>query len=147
MRLIRPSRSAPAGSEAAGKAVIEPRQILLRHRAHHIGRDQNHQFGLVVDEVAAVEQRAENRQLRQPGQAVDSPLGLLRNQARPWPASSPDGISSVVFARRVLIEDGQEFVELPPSDCVSVIALSVDTSDTSVITRKADPSFRLAPPA
>src|SRR5438067_514999 len=65
----------------AGKAVIGPRQVLLRYRAHHIGRDQNHQFGLVIDVIATAKQRTENRQLRQTGEAVDGLLGLFLNQA------------------------------------------------------------------
>ena len=64
-----------------GEAVIRTRQVLLRHRAHDVGRHQHHQFGLVVDEVAAAEQRAEDRQLHHAGQAVDRLLGLLLDQA------------------------------------------------------------------
>src|SRR3954464_599363 len=49
----------------------------------------------------------------------------------------PDGISSVVSARRVLTEGMvSEFVVLPLRDCVSVIELSIDNSDTSVMTRR-----------
>jgi hypothetical protein len=49
----------------------------------------------------------------------------------------PDGISSVVSARRVLIEGMvMEFVVVEETACDTVIALSVDNSDTSVITRK-----------
>src|SRR5664280_636478 len=35
-----------------GEAVVGPRQLFLRHRAHDIGRDQHHQLGLVVDVIA-----------------------------------------------------------------------------------------------
>ena len=49
----------------------------------------------------------------------------------------PEGISSVVSARRVLIEGMvSEFVELPLRACVSVIELSFDSSETSVMTRR-----------
>ena len=48
----------------------------------------------------------------------------------------PEGISSVVSARRVLIEGMvSEFVDAVTA-CESVIELSFDTSDTSVITRR-----------
>src|SRR5471032_2260780 len=49
----------------------------------------------------------------------------------------PDGISSVVSARRVLI-DGivTELTVEAVTDCDSVIELSFDNSDTSVITRR-----------
>src|SRR5471030_3172296 len=51
----------------------------------------------------------------------------------------PDGISSVVSARRVLIEGT---VSALPADCTSVKELSFDSSDTSVITRRLiRPSF------
>jgi len=43
----------------------------------------------------------------------------------------------VVSARRVLTEGMvSEFDELPLRDCVSVIELSIDNSDTSVMTRR-----------
>src|SRR4026209_2464522 len=55
------------GIGAVRKAVIRPRQILLRHRARDVWRDDHHQFGLAVDVVAALEQRAEHGQLHQAG--------------------------------------------------------------------------------
>src|SRR5438270_7304781 len=42
-----------------GKSVVGPRQVLERHRARHIGRHQDRELGLVVEEVAALEQRAQ----------------------------------------------------------------------------------------
>src|SRR4030088_827272 len=49
----------------------------------------------------------------------------------------PDGISSVVSARRVLIEGMvTEFTVEAVTDCDSVIEFSLDNSDTSVITRR-----------
>src|SRR3981081_1144645 len=45
----------------------------------------------------------------------------------------PDGISSVVSARRVLIEGT---VSVLPTACVRGMAFSFDSSETSVITRK-----------
>src|SRR5215213_7867357 len=63
------------------KSVIGPRQLFLRDRADDIGRHENHQFGLVIDEVLAAEQRAQNRQLVEPRQALDGLLGLLLDQA------------------------------------------------------------------
>ena len=64
------------------KPIIGARQFLLRHGPDNIGRHQHHQFGLVVDEVLAAEQRAENRQLVEPRQSVDRLLGLFLDQAR-----------------------------------------------------------------
>src|SRR3989304_2458361 len=37
-----------------GVTVVGARQLLLRHRAHHIRRHDHHQLGLVVDVVAAL---------------------------------------------------------------------------------------------
>ena len=49
----------------------------------------------------------------------------------------PEGISSVVSARRVLIEGMvSEFVDVALTACDSVIELSFDSSETSVITRR-----------
>src|SRR5512139_1599380 len=49
----------------------------------------------------------------------------------------PEGISSVVSARRVLIEGTvREFTEVVVTACDSVIELSFDSSETSVITRR-----------
>src|SRR4030088_2499142 len=49
----------------------------------------------------------------------------------------PEGISSVVSARRVLIEGiVTELTVEAVTDCESVIELSFDSSDTSVITRR-----------
>src|SRR2546423_9516821 len=42
---------------AIREAVIRPRQILLRHRARDVRRNDHHQLGLAVDIVAALEQR------------------------------------------------------------------------------------------
>jgi hypothetical protein len=64
-----------------GEAVVGARQILLRDSAYNVRRHEDHQLGLAVDVVAAAEQRAEHRQLRQAGQAVDRLLGLFLNQA------------------------------------------------------------------
>ena len=48
----------------------------------------------------------------------------------------PDGISSVVSARRVLIEGMVlELVVVEVCACDTVMALSFDSSDTSVMTR------------
>ena len=46
-----------------------------------IGADQHHQFGLVVLEVAAAEQRAQHRQVLHAGKAVDHLLGVVLHQA------------------------------------------------------------------
>src|SRR5436309_12671309 len=51
------------GIGAVGKAVVRPRQVLLRDRTRDVGRDDDHQLGLTVDVVAALEQRAEHGQL------------------------------------------------------------------------------------
>src|SRR5207237_1308869 len=59
------------------KAVIGTRQVLLRDRADDIRRHQHHQLGLVVDEILAAEEAAENGELIEAGQAVDRLLGLL----------------------------------------------------------------------
>ena len=48
----------------------------------------------------------------------------------------PDGISSVVSARRVLIEGIVSELRAAGTDCESVIAFSFDSSETSVITRR-----------
>ena len=49
----------------------------------------------------------------------------------------PEGISSVVSARRVRIEGMvTELVVVEESACDTVSALSLDNSDTSVITRR-----------
>src|SRR5437764_13647612 len=56
---------------AVGKAVIRPRQVLLRDRARDVRCNDHHQLGLAVDVVAALEQRAEHGQLHQAGQAAD----------------------------------------------------------------------------
>src|SRR5579862_3668804 len=45
------------------KAVIRTRQILLRDRANDERRHDDHQLGLVVLEISAAEQRAQDRQL------------------------------------------------------------------------------------
>src|SRR5215510_9363545 len=64
-----------------GIAVVRPRKILLRHRLHHVGRDDDHELGLLVDVVAALEQGAEDRQLHQARNAVDLLPGLLLDHA------------------------------------------------------------------
>src|SRR5712691_105050 len=71
------------GSRVArvGISVVRPRQVLLSHRPYDIGSDDDHQLGLLVDEVAALEQGAEHRQLHQARNAVDLLLGLLRDHA------------------------------------------------------------------
>src|SRR5579863_3093012 len=43
------------GIARIGEAVVGPRQILLRHRAHHIWRHQHHQLGLLIYVIAALE--------------------------------------------------------------------------------------------
>src|SRR6516225_8325316 len=40
------------------KSIVGTRQVLLRHRADHIGCHQHHELGLAVEVVAAAEQRA-----------------------------------------------------------------------------------------
>ena len=80
MRLSRPSRTRGRIGRV-GEAVVGPRQLLLRDGAHDIGRHQDHQLGLAIDVVAALEQRAEHRQLHQPGKPVDLLLGLLLDHA------------------------------------------------------------------
>src|SRR6185295_2264392 len=64
-----------------GKAVVGPRQVLLRDRARDVGRHDHHQFGLAVDVVAALEQRAQSRTLHQAGEPADLVLGLLLDPA------------------------------------------------------------------
>src|SRR6476469_1118479 len=51
------------------KAVIGPRQFLLSNCPNDVGRHDDHQLGLVVDDVLAPEQRAENRYLVRAGQS------------------------------------------------------------------------------
>src|ERR1035437_2978413 len=64
-----------------GETVIGPRQLLLRHRVHNVGRDQYHQLGLAVEVVAAREQCAENSHLLQTGQGAQSMFVLLLDHA------------------------------------------------------------------
>src|SRR6476659_5152313 len=59
------------------KAVVGPRQFLLSHRPNDVRRHDDHQFGLMVDEVLAPEQRSKNRYLVRAGQPVDGLLGLF----------------------------------------------------------------------
>ena len=80
MRLRRPSKRV-RGSLGSAKPSSGRDSMLLRDRAHHIRRDNDHQLGLVIDVVAAPEQGAEDRQLHQPGNAVDLLLGLFLNHA------------------------------------------------------------------
>ena len=125
MRLNLPSRTV-AGIARVGVAVVRPRQLLLRHRAHDIGRDDHHQFGLLVDVVAALEQRR-----RAPAAASGPGMPLICCLVCSWimPAIAsepPEGISTVVSARRVLI-DGMVSGRggaVAPIDCASVSSLS-----------------------
>src|SRR3954471_17108688 len=64
------------------KAVIGPRHFLLRDRADDIGRHDDHQFGLMVDEVLAPEQLSKNRYLVHARHSVDGLLGLFLDQSR-----------------------------------------------------------------
>src|ERR1700733_7710024 len=59
--------------------VVGARQFLLRHRPNHIGRHDDHQLGLVIDEVLAPEELAEKRYLIDAGHSVDGLLGLFLN--------------------------------------------------------------------
>src|ERR1700754_1357245 len=59
------------------EAVIGPRQVLLRDRAHDVRRNNHGEFGLVVDEITAAEQRSQDRDLHHAGHPVDRLLGLL----------------------------------------------------------------------
>src|SRR3984957_13804219 len=68
------------GIRCGRKSVIRARQLFLRHGANDIGRHDDHQLSLVVDEVLAPEQLAEQRQLIDTGQSVDGLLGLLLNE-------------------------------------------------------------------
>src|SRR6185295_16895784 len=70
------------GITGVGIAVVRTRQLLLRDRAHDVGADNDHQLGLPVDVVAALEQRAEDRQLHQARNAVELLLGLFVDHAR-----------------------------------------------------------------
>src|SRR5512135_160199 len=60
---IEASQQVSLRTAGIGETIVGPRQLLLRHRAHDIGRDENHQFCLVIDVVAAPKQGAENWQL------------------------------------------------------------------------------------
>src|SRR3954447_14357516 len=64
------------------KAVIGTRKFLLRHRPNDIGRHDDHQLGLMVDEVLAPEKLSKNRYLVHAGHSVDGLLGLLLDQSR-----------------------------------------------------------------
>src|SRR5262245_19081438 len=61
------------------KAVVRLRQLLLRHGANNVRSDEHHQLGLVVDVVAAPEQRTLHGNLLKPRQPVDRLLRLLLN--------------------------------------------------------------------
>src|SRR5580692_667106 len=78
---IEPAEQDRLGVAGIGETVVGPRQILLRNRAHHIRRHQHHQLGLLIDIVAALEQRSENGKLGQARQAVDRLLGLILDHA------------------------------------------------------------------
>src|SRR4051812_2396190 len=85
------------------ETVIRPRQVLPRHRPCDVRRHDDHQLGLPIDVVAALEQSAEYRQLHQAGEPLMA--CLVCSWIMPAIASAPpDGISTVVSARRVLIE-------------------------------------------
>ena len=123
-----------AGSRGVGEAVVRPRQILLRDRAHDVGRHQHHQLGLPVDVVAALEQRAEHRKLHQAGNAVDLLLGLLLDHAGHGERAAGGNFHRGLGAPGLDRRDGQRLVWSTPIGCVSVSEFSFDSSDTSVIT-------------
>ena len=80
MRLNRPSRTC-AGSLGLAKPSSGRDRILLCDRADDVGRHQNHQFRLLIDEVVAFEQRTEHRKLGETRQAVDLMIGLVLDHA------------------------------------------------------------------
>src|SRR3954471_11583665 len=63
------------------ETIIRPRQILPRYRACDVRRHDDHQLGLAIDVVAALEQRAEHWQLHQAGEPADGVLRLLLDHA------------------------------------------------------------------
>src|SRR5262249_18302919 len=64
-----------------GESIIRPRQLLLRYRAHDIWSDQDHQFGLVVDVIAAPEESAQDRKMNEARKAIYLLLRLLLDHA------------------------------------------------------------------
>src|SRR5205085_10880047 len=64
------------------ESVIRSREVLRRDRARDVGRHDHHQFGLPVDVIAALEQRAENRKVHQGWQSRNLMLRMLLEYAR-----------------------------------------------------------------
>ena len=63
------------------EAVVGPGERRARDRLDEIGRDDDDELGLVALEVAAAEERAENRQLLQAGEAADRLTHAVLEQA------------------------------------------------------------------
>src|SRR5262245_12915666 len=63
------------------QAVIGPRQVLARRRAHRIGSDDDDELGLALLKVAAAEQRSKDGDVLQSGEAVHVLAGGFRDQA------------------------------------------------------------------
>src|SRR5581483_9491952 len=63
------------------EAVVRPRQLLAGGGTNHVGRDDDDELGLLLDEIAAAEQRANHRHVLEAGEAVDVLPGGVGDEA------------------------------------------------------------------
>ena len=99
-----------------------------RHRLDEIGRDDDDELGLVALEVAAAEERAEDRQLAEAGQPADRLADVVLEQA-----------AEDHRAARGQLERGLGAADLEAGNATmpeASMAPSCDSSETSVLTRR-----------
>ncbi len=114
-------------------------QLVAGDRARQIGRHDDHQLGFVAHEVAAAEERAEDRQLRQAGKAVDVLADVVADETAII-IEPPEGSSTVVSARRLRSE--MTFTPGVRTPLLSAIDPSVVGSENGRANLQADAAGR-----